>query len=97
MTEPSALDDISFDPYGFRPMGGYDSHRVGPAMCACGITAQYASARFGFLCAPCFRKWRDDRAAEALKSTVREEIADAYQLPTELRDAWDTIKEEKNP
>ena len=53
---------ITFDPYGFRPLGGVDGHRVGPAKCACGITAQYASPRFGFKCAPCFRKWKEDNA-----------------------------------
>lgn len=51
-------DDISFDPYGFRPLGGAEGHRADPAKCRCGITAQYASVRFGFLCPPCFRTWK---------------------------------------
>jgi hypothetical protein len=88
------LDDVSFDPYGFRPVGGVDGYRVGPATCGCGVTAQYASARFGFLCAPCFRTWKADRDFEALRAVTREQIADAYELPAGLRDAWDAAKAE---
>lgn len=59
MTE---LDDIVFDPYGFKPLGIAPDYVAAPALCACGVMAQYASQRFGFLCAPCFRTWKATHA-----------------------------------
>lgn len=32
-------------------------------------------------------------ATVALRATIRDEVTDAYQIPAELRDAWDAIKE----
>ena len=55
-----------------------------------GITLAALAVHYGRAWAARRRRTRH----EAFKATVRDEIADAFQLPTALRDAWDEIKEE---
>lgn len=79
-------DDLrtpTFSWNGFGPIGNVSGLPLTPIKCLCGITAVVNTLAWGFQCQPCY-----DGSVAAFREETRTIVADAFEIPDALRDAW---------